>query len=134
MLFSPDFTTLKYGLNYHKTTGSHLLVMFSFFFFLYFPWMYARFSVCFFVYMLVSVLRVSVTADLICSDLMFYCSRRSTKCPCCCCRCRCSVCTHFGMSGLLGLTKHVNEIKVALLLNPLQTSDTLTPGGNPFVK
>lgn len=31
MLFILDFTRLKYGLNYHKTTGSHLSEMFSFF-------------------------------------------------------------------------------------------------------
>lgn len=31
LLFSLDFTTLKYGGNYHKTTGSHLLACFLFF-------------------------------------------------------------------------------------------------------
>lgn len=58
----PSLTLQEYGLNYYKTTGSHLLVMFS------------RLSVGFFVYVLVSVLPVSVTADFICSDLVFYCS------------------------------------------------------------
>lgn len=77
-------------------------------------------SLCFFVYVLVSVLRVSVTADFICSDLMFYCSGRSTKCSCCCCCC-CSVRTHLGMSGLPGQYNHVNEIKVQLLQPPCQS-------------
>lgn len=108
MLFILDFTRPKYGLNYHIICWRCFLAS-----------LYV-----FFVYMLVSVPHVSVTADFIASDLMFYWSR-STKCPCC----RCSVFAH--------TFQHVQvprSVQPVLMRSKYNSANPTHMLGNPLLK